>query len=357
MRRRRLVTGIVLLIVVVCVVVGVVWVRSMLSPQRFTDMLREQVDAAGLRMQLDGPAEPTIWPHLAVRLNGLNLRRVGHDAPMLAAREVFLVVPWGSLLHGEVRIEKLQIMAPQIDLEQAKAWLGEYQQKNTEASQLALPTIDAGIHLEDGTVVSGHSLLLKSLSIDTGALKSGQAFQLNIQAMDPENRPLALQMETTPEQTGASVQFNPMKLYLSAGAPPSLRLSGQLQWHGGLDFAGALDGTLKLAQGDYSTSLKFLPGSNGDARTPEKSMRVTVDGDGAQMDLVLNPAQAWQWWQQISATDAGTIPLPPVEGTISADKLDVGSLHIEGFRVQVTEPGVTTSIGSPARAASTPGKP
>lgn len=357
MRRGRLVTGIVLLVVAVCLVVGVVWVRSMLSPQRFTDMLRDQVNAAGLRMQLDGPAQPTIWPHLAVRLNGLSLRRDGHDERMLTARQVFLVVPWSSLLHGETRIEKLQIMSPQIDLEQTQAWLGEYRQGKGQASQMELPTIEAGIHLEDGTVVNGNSLLLKSLSVDTGALKSGQSFQLNIQALDPENRPLVLQIDTTPEQTGSSVQFNPMQLYLSAGAPPSLQLSGQLQWQGGLAFAGALDGTLRLAQGDYKTSIKFLPDIDGDAGTPEKSMRVIVDGDGTQMDLVLNPAQVWQWWQQISATDAGTIPLPPVKGIVSTDTLDVGSLHIEGFRMQVTEPGVSTSIGSPAPAASTPGQP
>ncbi|MGB8716922.1 MAG: hypothetical protein WCD66_11265, partial [Rhodanobacteraceae bacterium] len=350
MRRGRVIAGVVVLVLAACIVAGVLWVRSMLSPQRFTAMLRDQVSGAGLQMQLDGPARPTIWPHLAVRLDGLSLRRLGSDEPMLAAQQVQLVVPWGSLLSGETRIETLEINAPRLDLGQARTWLAEYQSRTTSAAQFRLPSIDTGIHLVDGTVINGPTLLLKSMIVDTGKLQSGQPFHLHVQAMNPDNRPLVLKLETTPEQAGDSVRFKPLKLYLGAGAPPGLDLQGQLRWDGGMKLAGTLDGALHLARGDYQASLRFV----ADSGNAGKGMRVTLDGNGTHLDLALDPAQTWQWWSQISAAQAGPLPLPPVHGTIATDKLDIGSLHIEGLRVESDEPGMAASVAAPARAASAP---
>lgn len=349
MRRGRLIAGLVLLIVALCVAGGVIWVHSMLSPARFTTLLRDQVQAAGLRMQLDGPARPTIWPHLAVRLNGLSLRRLGSDVHMLDARQTLLVVPWSSLLHGETRIEKLQISAPRIDVGQVRAWLAEYQQGNVANSRVSLPTIEAGLHVVDGTVLDGRSLLLKSLRVDTGRLKSGQAFQLDVQALDAADRPLVLQVETTPLQQTGAVQFKPLKLFLAAGAPPSLRLAGQMDWSGGLQLAGALDGTLKLAQDDYKTSISFqppAPSADNDPAADDPEMHLVIDGKATHINLRMNPAQAWQWWQQISAGTDGSIPLPPVQGSMSADSLDVGGLHIEGLEVKSTVSAPASSSGA-----------
>lgn len=357
MRRGRLIAGVVLLIVVLCVAGGVIWVHSMLSPARFTALLRDQVQAAGLRMQLDGPARPTIWPHLAVRLNGLSLRRTGTDAPMLAARQVLLVVPWNSLLHGETRIEKLQIDAPRIDVGQVRAWLTGLQPDNAGVPGAHLPTVEAGLHVVDGTVLDGRSLLLKSLQIDTGTLKSGQVFQLDVQALDADNRALALQVETRPVQEAGTVRFKPLQLYLAAGAPPSLRLAGHLDWGGGLQLAGALDGSLKLARGDYSTSISLppsVPPAGGEPDARGTVMRVVIDGNGTHMDLHINPVQAWQWWQQISAGVDGSLPLPPVQGSISADSLDVGELRIEGLTIKSTEPTPAASVGAAAAASVMP---
>ena len=348
MRRGRLIAAVVLLVLAAGIVAGVLWVRSMLSPQRFTAMLRDQVNGAGLQMQLDGPARPTIWPHLAVRLDGLSLRRAGSDQAMLAARQVQLVVPWSSLLRGETRIETLQINAPRLDLQQARTWLTAYRSSTTSTEPFRLPSIETGIHLVDGTVINGSSLLLKSMSVDTGKLQSGQPFSVHIRATNPDNKPLELKLETTPEQVGEAVQLKPLKLYLSAGAPPALDLQGHLRWDGGMTLSGVLEGVLHLTRGDYQASLTFL----ADSGAAGKGMRVTLEGNGTHLDLALDPAQTWQWWTRISADQAGPMPLPPVNGVISADKLDIGSLHIEGLRVKASEPAAATSSDAPAPAAS-----
>ncbi len=346
MVRRRLLI-VVLLVLVVLLVVGVIAVRSLLSPERFTALLRDQAHAQGLQIQLAGPASPSLWPHLAVRLNDVHLRREGVDAPMLTADEAFLVVPWSGLLGDDVRIEKLQINAPVIDLEQVRAWLAEREQRPGQTSGVQLPTVEAGMHVSNATLLQGRKLLLKSLNLVTGKFKPGQPFSLDIKALDKENRPLALTIDTVPTQIGESIALNPLKLYLAAGAPPSLRLQGRLRWSGGSQLAGALQGTLQLAQAEYASSIETQA-------TPEGGMRlhVLLDGKGSHMDLSLEPDKAWRWWQQISADDGSSVSLPPIRGSMTAEKVELGDLKIRGLHVQSDPLAPAATADRPAAAAS-----
>ena len=343
MRRGRRVLAIVLLVVLLAAIAGVVAVRSLLSPQRFTAMLRDQVNAMGLQMQLAAPASPSLWPHLAIRLNGLGLRRNGTHEPMLTADEAFLVVPWSGLLRGEARIEKLQIHAVQIDLGQVQPWLAGLDRDNA-GSTAKLPTIEAGVHVDDATVLKGSTLLLRSLSLDTGTLRPGQNFSLAMQARDADNRPLELRIDSVPEQHGAVVSLDPLELYLAAGAPPSLRLKGHLRWSGGAQVTASMQGILALEHGDYTSRIETQRTSDGETR-----LQLVVDGAATHMNLSLAPDDAWHWWQRISAQDGSTLALPPVLGSVRADELDLGAVKIRGLLI---ESGAPAAAGSSAAAAA-----
>lgn len=344
MRRARLIAlgGVVL--VVLAVLVTVLVVRDMLSPRHFTALLAEQAAKVGLELHLQGPARPAIWPHLAVRLYGLQLNRRGYDESMLRARQVLLVVTWSSLLRGEPHIQKLRVLAPRIDLEQVQAWLADLDHEATSKAP-SLPTIGTGIHVADGVVVKHNTLLLKGLQLNTGTLKPGKPFTLHAQALSAEGQSLEVRLQTRPIPGARAVTFDPLNLYLAAGAPPALRLHGTLRWRGGLRLQGGLSGTLELADGSFDASIGWPQGEQAD-----DTMRLQLSGDARQLDLVLEPAQAVAWWQRISA---GTgLSLPPIEGTVSADSLDLGSLHIQGLSITSRVPASAASRAAPAEAGS-----
>lgn len=351
MRRRSMIVGVALLVLVVFIVAGVLIVRSMLSPERFTGMLREQASQAGLRLRLDGPASPTLFPHLAVRIEGLRLSRAGYDADMLTAREARLVVPWSSLLAGQARIERLEITSPRIDLEQIKAWMDGLAGASAAPGPPQLPTVEAGVHVIDGTLLSGSKLLLQSLSLQTGRLHPGSSFRLNLQALQPDNRPLAVQLDTVPTQSDAQITLSPLSLHASAGAPPSLDLQGHLSWRGGLSFGGALDGSLALADGNYDASLHLMPSPHAAVTDGSGRMRVKLDGKDTHMDLELSPVETWQWWQSIATAGSG-LPLPPVTGTVRAEHVDAGAVKFQGLQIESGLPASSASTQAPAAAAS-----
>ncbi|BDW86163.1 cell envelope biogenesis protein AsmA [Roseicyclus marinus] len=75
----------------------------------------------GREVRLSGEVRPTLWPYLGVRAEGL---RVGNpdwagDAPLIAAEALSLRVPWSAALAGEVRIEEITLIAPEITLVRA----------------------------------------------------------------------------------------------------------------------------------------------------------------------------------------------------------------------------------------------
>jgi AsmA protein len=77
--------------------------------------------ALGREVSLSGAVRPTLWPHLGVRAEGV---RVGNpdwvtQGPLIAAEALSLRVPWSAVLSGEVLIDEITLVAPQITLVRA----------------------------------------------------------------------------------------------------------------------------------------------------------------------------------------------------------------------------------------------
>jgi len=87
------------------------------------------------------------------------------------------------------------------------------------------------------------------------------------------------------------------------------------------------------------------------------SIALKIDGEQDHAALHLPPLALSDWW---AGMHAGKPPsLPPVQGTIDAAQVDVGSVHIKGLRVRAT-PGSPAAAGSsappPASTAAAPAR-
>lgn len=324
---RRLLAGVVAAVVLLALLAAALAVRSLLSPERFTELVSERVQAAGLELRLDEPAKPTVWPHLAVQLRGLQLRRSGYGDTLLRAREVLLVVPWRSLLRGEARISALHVNSPVVDMDEIQAWLGGLG-GGTDSGVPQLPRVDAGISVADGTVLRGNQLLLKALRVQMDRLEPERALTLHVAALDARDRPLDLRLDATPRQLAEAIELAPLELRLSAGSPPAVALGGALRWYGGSRLDGQLDGGLQLADGEFRAHIGWAAGADADPAP----LHVVLDGAESHLDLSMDPARVVRWWQAITAAD-GALPLPPVRGSVRVQKLDLGALKLEGVRV------------------------
>lgn len=311
------------------VVSVVVLVRVLLSPERFSGLLAREAAAVGLELRLPESASPTLWPKLAVRLRGPEIRRDGHAAVLASARELLLVVPWRSLLGGEARIETLEAQGLYLDLGEAQPWLEDFASDDATEAEPRLPSVDAGVRIGAGTVVRGNELLLKGLELETGRLAAGEPFSLSAAGLDAAERSLSLQLHAVPAEDASGIRLEPLRIHLAAGAPASLDLEGRLAWRGGTDLDGELAGPLALANESFRVQLAW------EAVVPDagRHLHVTVDGEGTHLDLRLDPASVMAWWEEISA-GGESLPLPPASGEVDVERLELGSLRIEGLRLE-----------------------
>ncbi|MDN5924372.1 MAG: membrane assembly protein AsmA [Xanthomonadales bacterium] len=346
MQRRTRLTLITMAVVLALLVLALgLTARALLKPARFTALLQNFAADAGLVLHVDGPAEPELWPQLAVRLHGLRLRLPAANTSLLAADEVLLVVPWRSLLGGAPAISQLQLQSPRVDLDQVKAWLAQRPAQPLD-SVPGIPDIDTGVQIRDGQLLRGNALLLRGISLSTGKLANGQPFHMQVQAHTTHSNLLSMNLFAVPQQDQNQLRLSALKLTLASGDKASLSLTGHVQWRGGNRFDGALQGTL-LADGNrYHMQLAVVP------PTPSTLLMVqlVLNGDNAHADLHLAPKQLLAWWQTLSADAATTLALPPVQGSIQATKVDLGSMHIEGLRIDSGP--VSASSLAPAVAAS-----
>src|SRR5690348_6656223 len=128
----RWIAAVVIVLVLLVALAGVLVVRSLLQPQRFTALLQSQLANSGLVLSVDKPASPALWPHPAVQLQGFRLSVAGASTPLLSASEARIVVPWRALLHRELAVERLEIENPRIDLDQLQTLLSRMPHRSEE---------------------------------------------------------------------------------------------------------------------------------------------------------------------------------------------------------------------------------
>jgi AsmA protein len=378
---RHLLRWIVLAIVALLVALAIalaVYVHSLLQPQRFTALLENDLAAAGLRLNMQEPAEPALFPRPAVQLQGFSLTIIGSDAPVLQATGATIVVPWRALLHGEVAIERIEVDAPRIDLGEVQALLARLPRRAAAPRAPRLPTIATGIQMSRGTLTRNGSPLLFDLSLQTGALAPGQAFRLDASARTSAGRKFVASMATVPSATHDGViDFNPLQVHFTTRPGGALALDGHGSWRGGANLVLKLDGTLRhpaAAPVAASTSATITAGSSAGTAVSAAGVRpaavdkVELDvrpaqgstplaatlklaGKDAQVDMRIHPTEFAAWWRRLLTSTPGQPPAPlPFTGTAQLRELDFGGFKATGIRIEATPDPVPAAAASAAPA-------
>jgi AsmA protein len=378
---RHLLRWIVLAIVAVLVALAIalaVYVHGLLQPQRFTALLENDLAAAGLRLNMQQPAEPALFPRPAVQLQAFSLTLIGSDTPVLQAAGATIVVPWRALLHGEVAIERIEVDAPRIDLGEIESLIARLPRRTAGPRAPRLPTIATGIQMSRGTLTRNGSPLLFDFSLQTGALAPGQAFRLDASARTSAGRKFVASMDTVPSVPHDGViDFNPLRIHFTAQPAVALVLGGHGSWRGGGNLALKLDGTLRhpaAAPTAASTAAAIVKGSSARKAAPAARPRpATVDkvaldvrpaqgstplvatlkltGEGAQVDMRIHPTEFAAWWRRLLTATPGQPPAPlPFTGTAQLRELDFGGFKATGIHIEASPDTAAASAASAAPA-------
>lgn len=352
-----------------------VHVHTLLQPERFTSLLESELAAAGIKLELQAPADPVLFPHPGVRLQGFSLTNAGAELPVLRASGATIVVPWRTLWRGEAAIERVDVNAPRIDLGELKALLARLPR---HAGPPSLPTITTGVHMTQGTLTRDGTPLLFDFSVAAGELSPGQTFQLDASARTAAGRRISATLATVPSAAHDGViDLNPLRIDLAEQGGTALQLEGHGTWRGGEAFALQLKGILRhralvvpapaTTAGAHAAASPAAPGSAGIGGPPPivndrialqvvpaqpgggapMQVAVQLTGAEAQADLRLQPTGFGQWWSQLMAADPATPIGPiPLAGKASARTIDLGWLKASDVTIEVSPDE------SPAPAAS-----
>ncbi len=340
------VAGIVAALLLVTVI-GVYW---LLQPDRFTVTLQAQARAAGLELHLASPARPALFPRPALELEGITLNEQNAKMPILLAARGRLALPWRTLFGGPTVIARLEIDAPRVDLDALQAWAAGLPAANA-AHPPQIPRIDTGILISRASVVRGNDILLQNLALETGQLNPGKPFSLDMTGRDASDDPVQLRLLATPRMSGASMLFEDIVLHLSHGAGMAADLRGSARWHGAADASADLTGQLDSADsGRYQLALRLTPAN---ARDP-LLLALKLDGPANHVDLRLPPLQLASWWSQLGKGGSTPLTMPPGQGHVDADRLDAGSVRVEGLSLDI---GKDIPAGATSTAVSPTGTP
>jgi hypothetical protein len=329
-----------------------------LQPDRFTAMLKQQANNAGLELTLSSPASPTLFPRPALQLEGITLiaRESGpgnaSNMPILLAANGRLVLPWHTLFGGPVVISRMQINSPRVDLDALQTWLMSLPPQSTAVPE-QIPRIVTGVRIRNGSVVENNSQWLDGVSLDTGRLAPGQPFGINLSGKETDGTPLQLQVSMVPNIANGTLVFDDVTVHAADSNATELHLTGHARWSGGNTIAAQLQGKFNLVgDGAYDASVLVTPA------TQDKPLllHLTLLGKDNHIDLELPPLALAQWWNQLANPQGPQLSAPPGNGQMDMATLDVGGVHIEGLSVQ-TGNAVPASASSSAPAKSDAPRP
>lgn len=354
-----------------------VYVHGLLQPRRFTTLLENDLAAAGLRLDMQEPAEPTLFPRPAVQLHAFSLTNFGSGTPVLHAAGATIVVPWRALLHGEVAIERIDVDAPRIDLGEVQSLVARLPHRSGPRRAPRLPTIATGIRMSRGTLTRHGSPVLFDFSLTTGALAPGRAFRLDASARTAAGHRLTASIDTVPLALHEGVlDFDPLEVRFATGPGLELALDGQASWRGGADVVAKLGGTLRhpaaAATAAAAGTAGAKPGSAGAAaalgRPPildkvtlavepahgsvPLSATVSLTGADAQVDMRVRPGEFRSWWNHLLSASPGQPPPLPFSGTARLRELDIDGFRASGIQIDATPGPVPAAAASTAPAAA-----
>lgn len=344
-RRTRLTLLAVVIALAALLLAAVIAVYVLLQPQRITDMLRDQARQAGMTLALSAPAEPTLWPQPALVLHGLTLS--ANNRPVLVAARARVELPWRTLLGGPPTITQMELDTPRLDLSRLSRAVAGMNHGGSGVPEL--PRIKAGIVINHGSLVQDGKLMLDDMHLETGALLPDHVFSLQLTA-SMHGQAFKLTLLTTPHPTPQALQFE--HIHITLDTPPGHAgvLDGKAVWRGGANIHLTLQGHFTgKNDNQYATNLELVPADRSFV------FNLAVTGPGMDSHLRLPLSGLVDWWQQVSDPEVvDELPLPPLDGTITADQLDIGGVQMEGLRLTA---GTAAASSAPAAASSAPAKP
>jgi uncharacterized protein involved in outer membrane biogenesis len=346
-RQLRLILLIVGGFVLSVVVAALIAVYLLLQPERFTAMLQAQARGAGLELNLDRPASPTLFPRPALDLQGITLNAQDATVPILFAEHGRLALPWKTLFGGPTVITRLEIESPRVDLDALQAWLSALPAQ-PDSKPLNIPRIDTGVSISHGSLVRGEQLLLGNVELEAGCLASGQPFPLSMSATTSAGTPLQLLLSATPRISGNTLQLDSIALHLSQGSTSTLALTGNAHWRGAADAAASLSGKLDHAHaGQYDISLLLTPANQNNPL----QLALKLDGPDNHADLRLPPLALAHWWSALADQTGPQLSVPPGDGHMEISKFEAAGISVEGFSMQAGDNVPTAASSAPAKPA------
>lgn len=337
-------------VLVALVLALAIHIYNLLQPQRFTTLLENALATAGLALRMQASAEPTLFPRPGVKLEDFSLTNIGSNTPVLRADGATIVVPWRALLHSEIAIERVDVDAPHVDLDELESLLARLPH---HVGPPRLPTISTGVHMNHGMLTRKGSPLLFDFSVETGALAPGQVFHLDASARSAAGRRLSATLTTVPSTAHDGViDFEALHLGLAEQQGTALQLDGHASWRGGETVAVHLQGTWHHraltpppsasastlatsapAQQDVNAKIA-LDVSPARGHAP-MTVALKLNDDDAHADLHLQPTEFGHWWKQLLAAKPGQAPpvALPFTGHAEIQQLDLGWIKAKGLRI------------------------
>jgi len=361
----------VIVLILALVLAGVLIVRSLLQPQRFTALLQSQLANAGLVLSVDKPASPALWPHPAVQLQGFRLSVAGATTPLLSASEARIVVPWRALLHRELAVERLEIENPRIDLDQLQTLLSRMPHG---AGAPRLPRIGAGLRIVNGTLVRADEPLLFDVNAETGPLLPGTLFHMDATARNGADRGGKLSLRMLPQYQDGTLEFEQLNLQIGVEQGAQAHIAGDASWRGGSELGASLHGGFTLpAHGSVAVASTPAPASSSPSPMPGRSYTLALqvhpahgatpmtaalklDGEGKHVNMSVQPAALPGWWNDVlGSAPATALAMPPVSGSAQLDAADFGPLQMRGVKIESGRqviPLDASSVAAPKSSSS-----
>ena len=252
----RLLIGLVALVVVVFGA-GAIFLAT-IDPNDYKDLIAKKVhEATGRTLTIDGDIELSFFPWLGLELGQARLSNAPGfgDDPFARVDEVQVRVALLPLLSREVEADTVTLQGLRLNLsrsaegmtnwhdlvgQEATEEAGQPQEPASDESAAALAVAVGGINIQNAALYwqdaqTGDALVVSPFNLQTGALKPGEPFELNMDvAVDNQNPPLQttaqLVGEVTAEPRQQRYRFEGMTLLVDAQGEslPGGSLNGKL---------------------------------------------------------------------------------------------------------------------------------
>lgn len=336
-RRRLAIAGTVIAAVLA---IAMAVLAYFLQPARLTALL---LDSAGKGMKLDlrttGPGRFTLRPGLRLVLPGLSATTPGGKTPLFRAGEVELAVPWDTLRGKSTAINRIALIAPDIDLPALNQWAAT-QPPSTQP--VKLPTLTHGLAITNGSLRGdGWSLRHFNLSIPT--LADGRPATLTSSGdlvRSGTTSKFVVNASGAAAGVGQGVRVDDLKLAMQAsGDIPSLQVSGHLRNANAIDID--LRGALQRMPAQWVAALDSSFGKPGDA-----PFAITLRHQPAAMPA---PAFAGDWQARFSLGDGKRQPALALTAQAKGELMIDASVSAQISRWPDAWPGLPAALpDSPA---------